>query len=142
MQRLTKLVILLIGITILLVTVGCPPPPRGVIKDRPVYEPAPSKPGPPPWAPAHGHRAKHRYYYYPASCVYFDIGRSVYFYYRNGAWQVSASLPTAIYIDVKEHVILDMDTDKPYQFHSDVVKSYPPGQSKQPEKGKGKEKWK
>ena len=39
-----------------------------------------SKKGPPAHAPAHGYRAKHRYKYYPSCSVYFDIGRSVYFY--------------------------------------------------------------
>ncbi len=37
------------------------------------------KNGPPPHAPAHGHRAKHAYYFYPEVYVYFDISRKVYF---------------------------------------------------------------
>jgi hypothetical protein len=41
---------------------------------------------------------------------------------------------------VGEHVALQMDTDKPYQFHSDVVKSYPPGHLKKAEKDKNKDK--
>ena len=114
-----------------------------VVEERPVYVPAPApEPGPPPWAPAHGHRAKHNYYYYPASSVYFDTGRSLYFYYGTGQWQVSASLPAAIHIDVGEHVVLDMDTDRPYTYHSEVAKRYPPGQAKKFEAGKGKGKWK
>ena len=35
-----------------------------------------------------------------------------------------------------------MDTDKPYKFHSDVIKKYPPGQMKKKKKGKGKKKHK
>ncbi len=38
--------------------------------------------GPPPWAPAHGYRAKHRYRYYPSAEIYFDLGRGIYFYYE------------------------------------------------------------
>ena len=114
-----------------------------VVEERPVYVPAPApEHGPPPWAPAHGHRAKHNYYYYPASSVYFDTGRRLYFYYGSGQWQVSVSLPTSIHIDVNEHVSLDMDTDRPYNYHSEVVKRYPPGQAKKLEGGKGKGKGK
>jgi hypothetical protein len=50
---------------------------------------------PPPWAPAHGRRAKHLYRYYPSSQIYFDTGRGVYFFIKNGAWTVAASLPAA-----------------------------------------------
>jgi hypothetical protein len=107
-----------------------PPPPAG----SPVYEKAP-----PPWAPAHGHRAKHHYRYYPAASVYFDTGRGLYFYYEGGAWQVSVSLPTHIRIAVGDYVTLEMDTDRPYTYHSDVVKRYPPGQAKKKDKGKKKQ---
>jgi hypothetical protein len=107
-----------------------PPPPKG----PPVYEKAP-----PPWAPAHGHRAKHHYRYYPSSYVYFDTGRGLYFYYEGGAWQVSVSLPTHIRIAVGDYVTLEMDTDRPYTYHSDVVKRYPPGQAKKKDKGKKKQ---
>jgi hypothetical protein len=107
----------------------------------PVYAPPPApEPGPPPWAPAHGHRAKHRYYYYPESYVYFDVGRSLYFYYSGGGWQASVALPAGIHIAAGEYVSLEMDIDKPYVYHADVEKKYPPGQLKKKEKGKGK-KW-
>jgi hypothetical protein len=137
MQRLIKPIILIVGIGFSLTIFGCPPP--IVIKEEhPVYAPAPHEPGPPPWAPAHGHRAKHHYYYYPASYVYLDVERKLYFYLYTGQWQVSVSLPADIHINVSDYVILDMDTDKPYNFHSDVVKRYPPGQLKKLDKGKGK----
>jgi hypothetical protein len=103
----------------------------------PVYTPPPES-GPPPWAPAHGYRAKHHYYYYPDSQVYFDAGRSLYFYFSGGGWQASVSLPSGIQISAGEYVSLDMDVDRPYLYHSDVEKRYPPGQLKK--KGKGKDK--
>jgi len=31
---------------------------------------------------------------------------------------------------VGEHVVLEMDTDKPYTYYSDHKKKYPPGQAK------------
>jgi len=97
---------------------------------------APAEPGPPPWAPVHGYRAKHHYYYYPDSDVYFDPGRSLYFYFSGGGWHTSVTLPREIRMNVGEHVDLDMDDDRPYRYHSDIKKKYPPGQLKK--KGKGK----
>lgn len=114
---------------------------RVVIGTQPHYEVVEHH-GPPPWAPAHGYRAKHRYYYYPSSHVYFDVGRGLYFHYEGGGWRVGASLPVGIHIDVNEYVELEMDTDKPYHYHSEVVKRYPPGQAKKMGMGKGKWKWK
>ena len=68
------------------------------------------------------------------------MGRSLYFYYYGGGWQASVSLPSGIHISAGEHVSLDMDVDRPYLYHADVVKRYPPGQEKKMGKGKGK-KW-
>lgn len=104
--------------------------------------PAYKKGGPPPWAPAHGYRAKHKYRYYQASRVYYEKERGAYFYYNDGKWQVSASLPSYIRVDVNDYVTLEMDTDKPYEYNHDVVKRYPPGQLKKKHKKKGNDKWK
>ena len=98
--------------------------------------------GPPPWAPAHGYRAKHRYRYYPQSEVYFDEGRGVYIYYSSGRWQVGVSLPSGIRLEAGDYVTLEMDTDKPYRYHGEVRRHYPPGQLKKKGKGKGKGRWK
>jgi hypothetical protein len=100
--------------------------------------------GPPPWAPAHGYRAKYRYRYYPASRVYYEERSGVYFHYREGQWRMSASLPIEIRIDVNNFVSLEMNTNRPYEYHHEVVKRYPPGQLKKKgmTKGKGKGKWK
>jgi hypothetical protein len=66
------------------------------------------------------------------------LRRGLYFYYERGAWQVSVSLPTHIHITVGDYVTLEMDTDRPYTYHSDVVRRYPPGQAKKKDKGKKK----
>jgi hypothetical protein len=138
-------IIMILGLCLLFLTIGCvpPPPPGGEVEKEPPrqYGP-PHKKGPPPWAPAHGYRAKYQYRYYPSASVYFDIGRKLYFYLHLGEWRVSTTLPTRIRIDVGEYVILEMDTDRPFLFHTEVVKRYPPGHPKQKHKGKGKEKWK
>lgn len=94
--------------------------------------------GPPPWAPAHGYRAKFTYRYYPSSFVYFNIEKGVYFYLSNGVWINSYSLPPTISIVPDGYVILKMDVDKPYTFHKYVVKRHPPGLKKKKIKGKGK----
>ncbi len=118
--------------------------------DGRVYTPAPGpEPGkspsyekkntPPPWAPAHGRRAKHNYRYYPSSEIYFDTGRGLYFYMKNGSWTVSASLPGGVRITVRDFVNLEMDTDRPYDYHGDVVKKYP-GDKKEKNKEKNKDK--
>lgn len=83
--------------------------------------------GPPPWAPAHGYRAKFRYHYYPSSYVYFDVDRGIYFYRSGEEWVSSARLPRDIYLDGDDYVILEMDEEKPYTYHRDVVERYPPG---------------
>ncbi|MEJ2366406.1 MAG: hypothetical protein P8017_17360 [Deltaproteobacteria bacterium] len=49
------------------------------------------KHGPPAHAPAYGYRAKHAYWYYPDSYVYFDTHRRVYFYLEDNNWRVSVS---------------------------------------------------
>ncbi len=98
---------------------------------------------PPPWAPAHGYRAKHRHHYYPSSQVYFDTKRNLYSYYDGGKWQISAKLPGGISINVSDNIVLDMDTDKPYIHHAEIVKRYPPGLLKKSQgKKKGKNKGK
>jgi hypothetical protein len=108
-----------------------PVPPPVVVEQRTVYVPAPPPDrGPPPWAPAHGYRAKHRYYYYPASYVYYDTGRNLYFYIRNDRWEVAASLPREVHIQRTEYVVLEMSTEKPYHYHSEVKTKYPPGHAK------------
>ncbi len=95
------------------------------------------KAGPPPHAPAHGYRAKYNYHYYPHSSVYFDTHRKVYFYLEGNTWRMSVSLPQAIYVELGEHVSIEMDIDKPYTHYKEHRHQYPPGQLKK----KGKKKW-
>jgi hypothetical protein len=88
----------------------------------------PARPGPPPpHAPAHGYRAKHVYYYYPSTYVYYEPARGVYFYYENGHWRVGATLPSRVRISVGERVVIEMDSDRPYVQFEAHKKQYPPG---------------
>ncbi|MBW1679538.1 MAG: hypothetical protein JRJ08_05275 [Deltaproteobacteria bacterium] len=143
------MIILIAGLSFLFMIIGCQKYRVMVGTTHPSYGPS-VKEGPPPWAPAHGYRAKYRYFYYPSSYIYFDTGRNLYFYFEGGQWQVSAALPAGIKLNVSDYVTLEMDTDKPYQFHSDVVKKHPPGylkkakgkdKDKKKDKGKDKKKW-
>lgn len=121
---------------------GCSGPVRVEAGGEPGYRRGrpPGEPGPPPWAPAHGYRAKHRYRYYPSQEVYYDEDRGVYIYYGGGRWRVGVSLPRGIRLDAGEYVTLEMDTDKPYRYHDEVRRHHPPGQLKN--RGKGKGRWK
>jgi len=98
------------------------------------------KKGPPAHAPAHGYRAKHQYRYYPSRSVYFDTGRGLYFYIKGNNWEVGASLPSSLRVELGDSVSIELDTDRPYIYHSDHVKKYPPGQRKKKNKKK-KNKW-
>jgi len=83
--------------------------------------PAPAA-GPPPWAPAHGRRAKetaYSYYYYPTAGVYFNTSTRIYFYLNGGAWQASATLPPSVVIDTGDYVSIELDTGKPYLYYDE-----------------------
>jgi hypothetical protein len=95
-----------------------------------------AKGGPPPWAPAHGYRAKHRYRYYPSFYVYFDVGRKLYFYLEGDSWRVSARLPIGIHLEYAQYVSIELETDRPFEFFSEHRKKYPPGQAKKKKKHK------
>lgn len=99
--------------------------------------PGPSA-GPPPWAPAHGKRAKYTYRYYPSTHVYFNIERGIYYYRSGDTWVDTYTLPTTIIVNRDNYIILKMDVDRPYAFHGDVVKKYPPGWKKKKQKKKRK----
>ncbi len=92
--------------------------------------------GPPPWAPAHGARAKHRYQYYPGSQIYFDLDRKVYFHLSGGTWQLSASLPGGLVLGAA--IAMSLDTAEPFKLQAQHVKSYPPGKYRKAAKGKKK----
>jgi hypothetical protein len=97
------------------------------------------KGGPPPHAPAHGYRAKYKYRYYPSCSVYYDAYRKLYFYLEGPNWQISASLPHSIQLDLVDYVSIEMDTGKPYRYYEQHKRKYPPGKLKK--KGKKKNKW-
>ena len=114
------------------------------VRTSPPVATAPA-PSPPPHAPAHGRRAQYKYHYYPSSEVYFNPGTGIYFYLSNSTWRSTASLSYNLKTALGEYVPLSIDSDRPYQYHDEHKRKYPPGQSKKHnkhEKQKHGPKWK
>lgn len=96
-----------------------PAPPEVVV----IEESAPK--GPPPWAPAHGLRRNRGYYYYPGGNVYYRPADRMWFYLDGRDWRVGVSLPTSFRVDFTRSVSLEMETDRPFEFHQSVAQYYP-----------------
>jgi hypothetical protein len=100
--------------------------------------------GPPPWAPAHGYRAKTRHVYFPDHNFYFDMQRGMYIYLNNGGWAVSASLPSffsSVNLRSAVQIELDFSGDSPHRHNNDHRVKYKPKQGKGgqgPGKGNGR----
>lgn len=75
---------------------------------------------PPPWAPAHGYRAKTRHIYFPQQNMYYDLQKNVYIFLNHGNWMVSASIP-AVYgrIDLRmaKQIQIAVNSSYPYRYH-------------------------
>lgn len=86
--------------------------------------------GPPPWAPAHGYRAK-QHVYFPDYHFFYDARRSGYVYWNNGNWAFSAVLPAFIAnIDLgnaRMQLMSDIPLNaRPEIYYDDYYRSYPP----------------
>lgn len=80
---------------------------------------------PPPWAPAHGQRAKqYRYVYYPDYQVYYAPETRMWFWLGGGQWRAGVSLPTGIAVGGVPSVSLVLDTGVPYERHDYVIQQY------------------
>jgi hypothetical protein len=86
-----------------------------------------AKANPPPWAPAHGYRAKqakrYYYYYYPAQQVYYSPVRNGYYYLNGSNWVFGPTVPAAIQLGNK--VRIELGTPIPYSQHTYVIQQYP-----------------
>jgi hypothetical protein len=83
--------------------------------------------GPPPWAPAHGYRAKTRHIYFPQYNMYYDMDRSSYLYLNGRNWAVSATLPN-IYVGINlgraAQIQLNYAGYDPYRYNDVHVVEY------------------
>lgn len=90
----------------------------------------PAQADPPPWAPAHGHRAKqkereYRYVYYPAQQVYYAPEKNVWFWMNDGNWSVGVNLPSRIRVSANVGgVPVVLGADRPYVQHVYVEERY------------------
>lgn len=88
--------------------------------------PLPIQADPPPWAPAHGARAKknqYKYIYYPASQVYYSPGLGRYYYMNSGAWTMTPAVPVGI--NLGKGVSINLGGPTPYVYHPTVLQQYP-----------------
>ncbi len=83
--------------------------------------PSPVQADPPPWAPAHGHRAKeYRYVYYPHHEVYYAPATRQ----DGGRWRVGTSLPGGIVVAGVPGISVILGTERPYEMNTYVVQRY------------------
>lgn len=83
--------------------------------------------GPPPWAPAHGYRAKTRHIYFPDYNFYFDLRRNVYIYQSGNTWLVSVNLPSpfaSVNLRTVHQVEMSLNTDSPQKYNAKHQKKY------------------
>lgn len=86
--------------------------------------------GPPPWAPAHGYRAKTRYVYFTEHNFYYDNDRGVYIYMSGKNWEVSAKIPNLfknVNLTAEVKIDLDFSADDPQKYNADHRKKYKKG---------------
>ncbi len=83
--------------------------------------------------------AIHQYKYFPDASVYFNRNKKLYHYFSNNRWHTGHTLPSAIKINPREFVSLDVAGDKPYLHHQEIAHRYPPGITKQMQHGSGYE---
>ena len=83
--------------------------------------------GPPPWAPAHGFRAKTRHIYFPEQNFYYDVQKHNYIYLSDNNWEISVSLPS-IFVGVNlgnvVQVELDFTGNNPYRYNEVHIVKY------------------
>lgn len=89
----------------------------------------PAQADPPPWAPAHGHRAKqvreYRYVYYPTQQVYYAPATQTWFWMNGGNWQIGVNLPYQLQINAGVGgVPVVLHSDRPYVEHVYVEEHY------------------
>jgi hypothetical protein len=98
-----------------------PPPPPAVV----VVQEEPRR-GPDRWEQrGRWNSRSHGYYYYPGGDVYYRQSDHVWFYMHRGQWRSSRNLPDGIHVDFNRSVTVNMYTDRPYTYHSQIVARYP-----------------
>lgn len=81
--------------------------------------------GPPPWAHRSWFRRDRVYYFYPEASVYYRPADRTWFYLDGGAWRFGVELPSVFSVDLNHCVSVTMTTDRPWEYHRDIVVYYP-----------------
>lgn len=68
--------------------------------------------------------ADHRYIYYPAHEIYYEPASSQWFWPDGGNWRSGSGLPVYYQQYTRGGITIDLDADRPYYRHDDVVKRY------------------
>lgn len=80
---------------------------------------------PPPWAPAHGKRAKqHPYTYYPEYGFYYAPESRTWFWLEGSDWRIGATLPGDYQPFAHGGISIELGTDRPYEEHRYVTEHY------------------
>ena len=83
---------------------------------------------PPPWAPAHGYRAKqarpYHYVYYPAQQVYFSPEQHMWFWMSGSNWQFGVNLPARYQVVQTSGIAVTLASERPYREHVYVEEHY------------------
>lgn len=80
---------------------------------------------PPAWAPAHGHRARHHYVYYPNGEMYYAPRSHMWFWLTGNGWQAGVDLPLALRAYARVGgVDIELDAARPYERHAYVTRHY------------------
>jgi len=104
------------------------PPPRKIrIQPGVIQAPAPQSPivEGPRGDGGRFSKGRHRYDYYPDVQVYFDPARQLYFFMQANRWAARAALPPEISVRIGSRVTLQLDSERPYEFHEEVRRYYP-----------------
>lgn len=100
------------------------------------YEPVPVAVGPPDVVVAQapprtvvvprGQWKRMKYRYFPDQQVYYNIDMGRWYWLDGGRWADATRLPDPIRLNLTASVIVDLDGDRPREFHNHVVEMYPP----------------
>ena len=78
----------------------------------------------PTGSPARSHLAENIYRYYPEKNIYYDVKKGLYYYLKGDRWISSTSIPAVLSPNIGGYITIEMDTDKPYQYHDEVQEKY------------------
>lgn len=82
--------------------------------------------GPPPWAPAHGYRAKQKYLYYPKYNIYKDPVSGLFFSFHAGSWGKGDLPPNLDPRHLGRGYTFEGDMDEPYKGNRQHKNKYKP----------------